>query len=272
MTIQRFKQIMGCTLVLAIACAPVADSPSDLTVAERAAITAAANASSSVAQSVSTLQKGVNASTPAAKSTTAAQSTEQCPALELGLVIQGGLALELTLDYGDGCSPDDADSQFCSGSATGTFSQQSQEIGLSFDDLTCNDQTLAGDANLTWSFENNVVTLDGDWDVSVTADGDTLSYAGQGNAEYSRPLEAATINSFDGTLSNTLYTFNGIMGNIFVSFLDNPALLPSSGEATVSGTVIRTVTVRFNVDTPETHEVDVSVDGSPFFTVNLDNL
>ena len=45
--------------------------------------------------------------------------------------------------------------------------------------------------------------------------------------------------------------------------------MPSAGEVTLSGSDIRTIVIRFNEDTPTTGEVEISIDGSPFVSLNV---
>ena len=65
---------------------------------------------------------------------------------------------------------------------------------------------------------------------------------------------------------------NTTMTGIMASWPTYESYIPYAGTMTLTGTDIRSYTVRFSTDSPTTGVVEVSINGSPYFEVDLDEL
>lgn len=196
-----------------------------------------------------------------------------CPEVELEAASDGLLTFDLTIDFGTtGCTPYGYDDYTCTGSASGSFDQQEQNIDLTFESISCNDETLTGTVDATYDIDGQAFSLDGDWDLTYVNDTGTAATEGDGDCSYNASTYVTTITSFDGTVTDTVYTWNAIMTGINVSFVTYGNYIPYSGSMTLSGTTIRTMTVRFDEDSPTTGIVEVSINGAPYFEVDIYNL
>lgn len=264
---------VGIMLVLAAlggACTPPPGS--ELTGNEPNAVNAAVNGMAALHQAVYTAQNGAISISTNQQVINGDVEIGTCPVVTTSLSLGDPIAADLTIDFGDRCAPFGGDTYICSGSATGTFSQSDRQIDLTFDAFSCSDQTLSGSSSLVYSLTANRVAVAGSWDLTYAYDAETFGTAGAGSGEYDRDAAQTTISTFSGTVSDSVGRWKAQATDVVISLQNNETLLPSSGEVTLSGSDIRTIVVRFDEDTPATGLVQVSVNGSAFFTVGLQAL
>lgn len=192
----------------------------------------------------------------------------------------GTLAATLTIDFGsEPCDVyvfDDTKSLMCSGSATGTISLIDRQLDIVYDMLTCDDQSLDGSANLTFTPLNPGSSMSGEWNLTGTSGDDVVSIEGQGTASHI-PAEAeccdvTRIDTFEGELRENDDEWSVSMTGVAVSYEQYGSHIPYSGSITVSGPDIRTFTITFDENSPMTGEVTLKVGNGPNFTVALDDL
>ncbi len=248
----------------------------DLSQSEKDAIDAASRSTSSLAQATGATQNAADIPSAQENQQAAPGDIEfgSCPVVTGALIIDGGLNLDVTVDFGDGCAAFGSDDTICSGDARGVFDATTQEIALTFNGLSCNDYELGGTVNATLSTSGSSTTIDGEWGLTFSGPDEngepqTIATAGEGAASYDRDAYVTTVTTFDGAISRNGEAWAAIMTSIVVSAVNNESLIPSGGELTLSSTEIRTTTVRYDENSPVTGDVQVSIEGSPFFTVNL---
>jgi hypothetical protein len=99
--------------------------------------------------------------------------------------------------------------------------------------------------------------------------GGAFGVTGNGTVSYHPAATAATVSSFTGTISAADESWTAAMSDLLVSFRTGDGLIPSAGEITVTGEDIRSITIRFDPDSPTTGIVRISLDGGPFFKATL---
>ncbi len=268
----------ACGLVVWLAGCPQTAGNGDrteLTDNEKEAVAATAKASESLAQAISTAKNtadtGENQSACHVPVPVDAQELTfgTCPVVTLAAA-EEPLSFSVTLDFGDGgCNPASVEELTCVGIATGTYDQQASSLVVSFDEVSCNDTSLDGDIDVSFDIEGYTVQLDGDWDLTYQDGDDTITTEGDGEGSYDATTGVTTISSFTGTVSDGADSWNATLTNIEISYATYENLIPYAGEATIAGDDGRTLTVRFNADSPTTGVVEVSIGGSSFFEVNL---
>lgn len=247
-------------------------SQDDLTALEGTAIQAAAmKAAGALTQATSTAQSPVRTEGDPAGQGVVFGS---CPVVTLAANPAGeeDLALTLTVDFGTGCVPPGLTGYTCSGSATGSFSSTSKHIGVAFHQITCNSRSLAGSADVNYTIGATGVNLDGSFNLTWTAEGEATTVAGQGIVGYDNSAKASTIATFNGSISGAGGTYTVSFADVVVSYQNNANLIPSAGVITLSGAGLRTLTIRFDANSPSTGQVEVSIAGGPFFSVDLNAL
>jgi hypothetical protein len=277
----RTAVMFACGSVLWLGGCPVrtGDSQStELTGTEQDGVAAAAKASESLAQAINTAKNtaetGENQSACHVPTPTSSQELTfgSCPEVTMA-VAQEEPNFSVTLDFGDdGCNPGGLSELTCAGSATGTYDQQAGTLAVSFDGVNCNDTSLDGDIDVSFDIDGYTVSLDGDWDLTYVEGDDTVLTDGGGEGSYDATTKVTTISSFEGTVSDGTNSWNATLSNIQISYATYENLIPFAGEATISDSGGRTITVRFDADSPATGVVEVSVNGSPFFEVDLSDL
>ncbi len=244
-----------------------------LTEGEADAIEAAVTSSSSLAQAAVTSQNASSTGDDDSAQTLPDISGDitfgTCPVVSLSASSEGVLTFTVNIDFGTGCAFPGTDDYLCSGSAGGTVSQSDRSLELTFDQLSCNDEALNGSAGLVYERSGTDVLLTGDWNLTAVVGDDTAATDGTGTCGYGTSDFVTTISTFDGTVSDSIETWNLLIDNVLVSYPNTGSSIPYSGEATVSGNSIRTLAVRFGETSPSTGDVEISIAGSPFFTVNL---
>ena len=253
---------------------------SSLTAGEEDAAQAAAQAGQSLAEAVNVTKTATDddddqGSFDIPDIPTGSQSITfgQCPEVELEVTNDGLLTFDMSIDFGTtGCTPYGWDDYICTGSASGTFDQSEQNLSVTFESISCNEATLTGTADVNYDIDGQAIDLDGDWDLTYVDDIGTIQTDGNGEGGYNASTYVTTITSFEGDVTDTVSTWSTIMLGIHASYPTYGSYIPYSGTMTVSGPDIRTMTVRFNEDSPTTGVVEVSIGGAPYFNVNLYSL
>ncbi|MBN2445687.1 MAG: hypothetical protein JXO22_03120 [Phycisphaerae bacterium] len=244
-----------------------------LTAVEQDAVTTAVTANESLGQAVNTTQSttgGDDESSLEIPTGTQTRNFGLCPEVSMKLANDGLVTFDMTIDFGDGCAPADSPNFTCSGYATGTFSQQAKSLNVTFSNISCNEATLEGDVNATYDVNNLDVALSGDWDLTYTDSVGSVLTDGNGTGSYSGSTLTTTVETFTGTISDTVYSWNATIDNVKMSYATYGNGIPFSGQTSVSGDGIRTTIVRFSANSPTTGIVEVSIDGGAhFFEVNL---
>ncbi len=193
-------------------------------------------------------------------------------------VLTGQGQFDLTLDFGTGCSPLGDEDYTVSGSFSGSLSAASNSLDMDFNELTITENqftnSLDGTLSGTYQRDPNSVEINGAWDLTYQDNFNigTLIVMGNGTARYDRTDLSTNIVTYNGTLSDGNISFSVTMTNIKISFAQNGNFIPMGGTITISGSDIRTITITFTEDTPQTGEVIVSIDGGPEFTFSLEQL
>lgn len=265
--------LLSLALLMGQGCPGITPPPSaeDLSAAERAAIDTLVEAAGALTSASSTSQSASDVSVQNAQVSPASSTGGSCPAVTGSASIENGLFFSVTIDFGDppGCSILGQGGYLCSGNATGSYSSGDGQLDLVFNTVSCNGNSLDGSAALTYAIADLTLALTGDFDLTWVSGDDAVTAAGEGTCYYNRDTATTTIVAFDGTISDGESDWSAALYDLVVSYQNNPTLIPSAGEATVSGSEIRTLTIRFNAGSPSTGEVSVSIAGGPFFTVNL---
>jgi hypothetical protein len=192
-----------------------------------------------------------------------------CPQVTLATEGVGSGSLSATIDFGDGCAPFGSSQYTCSGSASGSFAQNQSTVEVSFDNLNCNDQTLAGEAELAYDISTSGVGLNGAWNLQWTSGASVIETDGNGDVTYDADNGQTTISSFAGSITDNGAVYTALLTGMQVSYATYENFVPFAGTMTLTGEDIRSLTVTFNSDSPTSGEVAVSVNGSPAIEVNL---
>lgn len=192
-----------------------------------------------------------------------------CPEITLNLTSTEALAFDVTVDFGDSCRPAEASNLTCAGQANGSLNGLASTIAIEFNDVTCNNNTLAGSAELIYGVSETSVELSGAWDLDWTIEDDTYSTTGDGTCVYDRTTGQIAVVIFTGTITDEDGTWSLSAEQLLISPSGNASLIPYSGTLTLEGDGGRPVTVTFDETSPTTGNVSVSIDGSPAVTVNL---
>lgn len=243
-------------------------SQSDLSPSERVAIDGVTEACAALAQANGALQvvSDAPAASPAGQSGGFQFGT--CPVATATLAVASG-TFNLTLDFGTGCAALGLTDVTCSGSLTGAFNRTEKALNMTFNSLTCNSDKVTGSADVNYDRTDNVVTLLGRWDLGWVSGDDNLLASGGGTARYNRDTHTTTLTSFTGEIIDGAAAITVALANVQVSYLSNTNLIPWGGEATLTSNTTRKLVIRFQADSPTTGNVQVSIDDSRFFTVNL---
>ncbi|MEP0842700.1 MAG: hypothetical protein HRF43_08310 [Phycisphaerae bacterium] len=237
---------------------------------EGPAIASVVEAAAGLTQAVAAVQ------TPASEDSSplpaGTNTTGTCPAITTQLAedAEEGIAASLTIDFGSTpCEPTAMPGRFCSGSATGVFNRPLRSIVITFNQLTCGQDALSGSAEMSYLPTETGIYLYGSFDLDWTSGADQVTTRGQGNYTYNRDSRTSRIGLFNGSVTDAGTEYAVGFNDVVVSYQNNANLVPSSGVISLSGTTIRNLRVRFDESSPTTGEVEVSVNGSAYFTVNL---
>ena len=260
-------------------------NPEDITGSEARAMKAAVAATSALAQSTDVTQTSTGDIDTEAKTRGSRQldlpdiTFGTCPEVtKTGSILEDDLTI--TIDFGDEpCTAFTADEEFtlvCSGSASGTVSATGLAVGLEFNDITCNDESLSGSANLALGLLVPGVSVEGDWDLTWNSDGDTVSTAGEGRGTYMPVLtgccDITTIEEYTGTVSEQQDEWSLTMENVQISLEEYYCLVPFSGVVVVDGPAIRAMTITFSETSPTTGEITISIENGRTITTDLEQL
>ena len=198
--------------------------------------------------------------------------TEGCPELRGTLGEAGLLALDLSMDFGTGCSPAWAADTTCMGAANASFSQLEAALEVSFEALTCGEKTVAGDLVVSYAGQDLTPALEGEWDLTIGDAEETIATFGLGEVSYEIRELAFAIGEFDGTVTVGEDTWNLTVTDVEISYDQYGSYVPYQGEVTISGPDIRTISIRFSEESPISGDIEVSFDGSPYLPLNLETL
>lgn len=249
-----------------------------LTTEEQSALNSALTSAQSLTTGVATAQSTTDFENNQSSATIPGSTTfGTCP--EVTLTATSGnnntslsnLVLSAALNFGTGCSPFGSTSYFCSGTSTGTYNQTSKQIDLNFAGLTCNGQSVTGTAAVGYEFSTAAVDLDGDWNLTCTDSAGPVTTTGNGTFSFDRTEKSSTISSFDGSVTSGGNTWTAAMTDIQVSYNEFKNFVPFAGDLTLSAGTIRTMTIRFNANSPVNGSIQVSVAGGAFVNTTLDN-
>ncbi len=271
--IKGLNLLIGSSLTLCLGifgCNTAINNNSDnLTPTEQMAIESALKSVESINTAANTGQNLTDTSTAKAI------STNSCPAISGGFGVGAGLTAQIGIDFGTngaGCDPLWYPGTTCSGSASAEINASGLTNGganFSFNKLTCGEDELNGSANLAYGLENLLITLEGDWDLDLTSNGAAWGTDGTSKCTYQYPV--TTVVTYDGTTSSPDGSWNlKVDEQLLVSIPDYGVAIPYSGILTLSGTDIRTVSVKFNTSSPE-GVFEVSVGGLPYKTYDIND-
>lgn len=195
-----------------------------------------------------------------------------CPEVTIQADQSTATSSSIFVDFGDGCAPLGDDSLQCSGSASGTVSVVTRDLSLNFQQFTCGTAEITGDIDLGYQRGTNSVEFDGSWQLAYSDSTTDVDTDGAGTVEYNADDDQTTISTFTGTISDGTYEYGATLTDIEVSYTTYQNFIPFGGEAALSGDDIRTLNVRFNTNSPTTHVVEVSINGSAYFEVDLDEI
>lgn len=193
----------------------------------------------------------------------------QCPEITLNLTATEALAFDVSVDFGESCQPVESANLTCGGNASGALNGLNSTIAIQFNDVTCNNNTLAGSAQLIYGVSETSVELSGAWDLDWTIEDDVYSTTGDGTSVYDRTTSQIAVVTFTGTITEEDGTWNFSADQLLIAPADHSSLIPYSGTLTLEGDGGRPVVVTFSETSPATGIVTVSIDGSPAVEVNL---
>lgn len=255
--------LTGCTPTVTI---PAGETPSNT---ESAAVVAARSAISALITSIDTAQSGTTGQTGGQSAAAAPQTEANCPTVTFSQQQSGVQMLSVTLGFGSGCTLNSVNGFECSGSATGSYDPASALITLTFDQLTCADQGLAGSVTLGFTRRNSTVTLAGDFDLTWADGSQSTQAEGAGAATFDATARHTTIETFSGNAARDGQSYALSLDGIRVSYAAWGNFVPFSGEMTVSAGTIRTISIRFNANSPVTGEIEVRYAGGDYQSANL---
>lgn len=264
-------------------------SPSDLTALERQAVAVACLAPGGLGQATDVtrnatgnlLSGGAQQGAPPATGDSAALGVTfgTCPTVTQSASIGDGIAVQLAIDFGtEPCQalPEITDLNYnCSGKATGTFDLINKAISLSYQNISCNQKTLNGTANVGFDLLPLGVGLEGQWDLTWYPGQQAISTNGSAAVRYALVVgccDTLSIQQFSGTISNEGTQWSVTMTDVVISLEHYGSHIPYSGTLVVDNDQIRPITIIFNATSPVTEQVSVQIEGGPAFTVTLSQL
>ena len=247
---------------------PPEEPPTDLTDSENDGINAALYAVEALSQAATTSQNSAGATDQLPS-----QFAGDCPDVTTDFDA-ASRSVDITIDFGNGCGVLGNQDYICSGSASGTGSIGDGALiaNLTFADITCIGKTLSGAVSLEVAHSPTKVTLAGDWNLTIAGTALTVTADGTGTCTFEGDTGQIIVSTFDGAVSVGTGTYDMVMADILVSFSQYDSLIPYGGTIYVSGASIRDLEVVFDANSPVAGDVQVSIDGGPFFTVNLFDL
>lgn len=234
-----------------------------LTADQAAAIDAAIGSIESLTGSLNTTQDATGGESQASRTTSA------CPEASFSADTSNGLALAVSLDFGDGCDVVGSTDYSCSGSISGTYSQSAQTFDAQFGALTCNGYTLEGSLSFQYEITTTTIGVTGAWDIRYADGSSSVETAGTGAASYDSNSAATTFSTFEGDVTSDGQTYGLDLLNIVTSITNNGNFIPQAGAMTLSGQTFDSVRITFNSTSPSTGEVEVSINDGPSFAYNL---
>ncbi len=199
----------------------------------------------------------------------------ECPVVTIdtdGDASSQTLAISANFDFGSGCSPYGAENYTCSGSASGTLSQTGSGVNLSFDQLSCNGQSLSGSAAVSLDSSSVGVTVSGQFDLTYSGANGPVDIDGSGTCTHSPSTQVTTVDTFAGTVATGGSSWSAGMTSLEISYAQHRSFVPFAGTITLSAGTIRSITVRFNENSPVNGSIEVSIAGGDFAATTLDAL
>lgn len=249
-------------------------SPTELTAGESAALEAVLQATAALSQATGVAQLPANQNIdPEAEPDSTTEG--DCPVVSTSAIPAAeGRSRTVTINFGAAACPAPSfPGLSCSGSASGTLNRFARTTALTFDNLSCGSQTLNGQVQAAFEFAPAGVNLNGTFSLTLSVDGEDITVAGQGGLlGFDRATHTTTLGVFIASISDGGAAYTAGFTDVVLGYQNNPDLIPSSGVISLSGPTIRSLTIRFNANSPATGEAEVSIAGGPFFTVNLREL
>ncbi|MFN0135630.1 MAG: hypothetical protein ACKVS9_05860 [Phycisphaerae bacterium] len=180
----------------------------------------------------------------------------------------------MSLDFGDGCNNvDDENAPTCVGTVTGSATPAQNTIDATFEDFNCDDYGVDGTVSVEYALSTGISVLNGEWDVTINAAGDQV-YTTDGNGEVQIDAvdRSVVIPTFAATVGDGTSEWNMSFAELGIDYATYGNFVPYAGWIQIFSDTTRDVTVRFNESSPSTGVVEISVEGSEFFEVDLNDL
>ncbi len=178
---------------------------------------------------------------------------------------------QITLDYGDGCSPILYPDSTFSGSVTGTLDVDEGMVDLTFEDFTVDGESVSGHVAFSYQSADGVSTLEGE--VDLTFDDDE-TVTGDMTVEIDQTTGEITIVTAELVFTYGEFTDEVTLTNVHIDYAENGNFLPDAGTAAITldePPPPVTLTVTFTSQTPVDGTVTVGINGHEV-TVNLEEL
>lgn len=248
------------------------EPPPELTAAEQVAIQNGLRATSALESAADTTQNGTSTDALTERPNPAARMVGTCPIITTTRSTSESPTLSLAIDFGSGCTPAYLPGALCSGSATGTVTPSTNTVSVTFNNLAANGQTLDGTANLGFSRSGLIVGLTGTWNLQWATAADRITTAGEGTCQFNSTGFVTTIATFDGSVSDTQGTWGVTLTDVQTSYAAYGKLIPFAGVMTLHSDSIRPLWIRFTTATPSTGEIEISLDGTHYASMSIQNL
>ncbi len=244
----------------------------ELTTAEGQALLGALRAAGGITQASGISHTAATAQQDSAALSPAGLTFGTCPEVTFDSTL-GNAALDVLIDFGSGCTLSASPAFACSGSAEGRLDAVGRTIDLTFNSIGCtDDRSLSGEVSMVYDTTSFEVSLDGQWDLTYTVKDSTLQSTGDGSVVYDADEQVTTITQYQGHASQNGNQWDVTIDSLKISFIHYGSFMPFAGTITVTGSAVRNLTIRCNADSPSTGDVEISINGSDFFTVNLSSL
>lgn len=179
----------------------------------------------------------------------------------------------MSLDFGDGCADSDETTPTCVGTVTGSATPAQSTLEATFDDFNCDDFGVDGTVSVEYALSTGISVLNGDWNITVNGEGDA-QYSTDGNDELQIDSSdrSVVIPTFAATVSDGTSEWNMSFVELGIDYHTYGNFVPYAGWIEIYSDSTRDVTIRFNENSPSTGVVEISVDDSPYFEVDLNDL
>lgn len=241
----------------------------DLTQTEHDAIKAAVQAAGAFGQATGAGQSAAGQESASGQPKPGDLTVGTCPEVTTTAIL-GDAALDVSVDFKEGCTLGIAADYTCSGGATGQIDFVEKTLDLDFDGISCSgDTALTGAISVEYALSAGEIVLDGEWDLTYAVEDDEILTFGNGVARYDVAGLVTTVADFQGLLAQGVNDWDLGMDQILVSYANQQSYVPYGGSMTVSGPNIRTLIIRYSANSPGTGDVEISIDGGGFFTIDI---